>query len=164
MTKQMSTSYKLAISGIIMALYVVILYMTQGISFGAYQVRIATSLYAMSFIYPFLIIPLGLANFIANMIGGLGVLDMVGGCIVGILTTSAIVLIRKFHLPTWVCAVPIIFVPGLGVATWLSYLLNIPYPALALNLCIGQVIPGICGVVLIKALRNRLQNIGGITL
>ena len=36
---------KLTTSGIVIALYVVILFMTQSFSFGAYQIRIVTSLH-----------------------------------------------------------------------------------------------------------------------
>ena len=53
---------KLTTSGIVIALYIVILFMTQSFSFGAYQIRIVTSLYALSYLFPFLVIPLGLAN------------------------------------------------------------------------------------------------------
>ena len=35
---------KLTTSGIVIALYVIILFMTQSFSFGAYQIRIVTSL------------------------------------------------------------------------------------------------------------------------
>lgn len=150
---------KLTLSAIIMALYVVVLYFTQGFSFGAYQIRIATALYALSYLFPFLVLPLGLANFIANMLfGGLGLLDMAGGCMVGIVTTALIVLIRKRGWNRWLMVLPIILVPGLGVATWLSYLLNLPYPALALSLCIGQIIPSICGVLLVKTLQRTLHS------
>ena len=55
-------------------------------------------------------------------------------------------------------ALPIIFVPGMGVAIWLSYLLNIPYAAMAVNLVIGQIIPGIFGTALVKALRGRVLS------
>ena len=90
---------KLTTSGIVIALYVIILFMTQSFSFGAYQIRIVTSLYALSYLFPFLVIPLGLANFIANMLGGFGIIDMVGGFIVGIVTSGIVMLIKKFHLP-----------------------------------------------------------------
>ena len=46
---------KLTTSGIVIALYVVILFMTQSFSFGAYQIRIVTSLYALSYLFPFLV-------------------------------------------------------------------------------------------------------------
>ncbi|MCI6676206.1 MAG: QueT transporter family protein [Clostridiales bacterium] len=156
--KNLNNVQKLTISGIVIALYVVILFMTQSFSFGAYQIRIVTTMYALSYLFPFLVIPLGLANFIANMIGGLGLVDMVGGCIVGIVTSFLIVLIRKFHLNRALIFFPIMLVPGLGVALWLSPLLNFPYPALAVNLCIGQSVPAVCGVILTKVLERVFRN------
>ena len=135
---------KLTTSGIVIALYVVILFMTQSFSFGAYQIRIVTSLYALSYLFPFLVIPLGLANFIANMLGGFGIIDMVGGFIVGIVTSGIVMLI----------IFPITLVPGLGVALWLSPMVHMPYGALALSLCIGQTVPAVCGVALSKALEQ----------
>ena len=138
---------KLTTSGIVIALYVVILFMTQSFSFGAYQIRIVTSLYALSYLFPFLVIPLGLANFIANMLGGFGIIDMVGGFIVGIVTSGIVMLIKKFHLPRFM----IFF---LGVALWLSPMVHMPYGALALSLCIGQTVPAVCGVALSKALEQ----------
>lgn len=149
---------KLTTSGIVMALYVVILFMTQSFSFGAYQIRIATSLYALSYLFPFLVIPLGLANLIANVVGGLGIIDMVGGCIVGIVTSGVIVLIKKFHLPRFMIFFPIVLVPGFGVALWLSPIVNMPYGALALSLCIGQSVPAVCGVALTKVLERVFCN------
>lgn len=153
--KDMSKVQKLTLSAMIIALYVTVMYCTQSFSFGAYQIRIATSMYALSYLFPFLVLPLGLANFIANMLfGGLGLLDMVGGCLVGIVTSSLIVGIRKLHWNRLLIILPIILIPGLGVSTWLSYLLQMPYPALALSLCIGQIIPAICGVLLIQVLER----------
>ena len=42
-TKTVSQVQKLTLSAMIMALYIVILYVTQSFSFGAYQIRIATA-------------------------------------------------------------------------------------------------------------------------
>ena len=155
--ENMSKAQKLTFSAMIMALYIVVLYFTQSFSFGAYQIRIATSLYALSYLFPFLVLTLGFSNFIANMLfGGLGLLDMFGGCIVGIVATAIIVLIRRQGWNRWLMVVPIVLVPGLGVSTYLSYLLHMPYGALALSLCIGQVIPAICGVVLVNVLQRAL--------
>lgn len=149
----LSKTQKLTFSALIMALYIVILYFTQSFSFGAYQIRIATSLYALSYLFPFLVLPLGLANFIANaLFGGLGLLDMIGGCMVGIVTTYSIVLINKNQLNKWLIILPIVLVPGFGVSIWLAYLLHLPYLPLAISLCIGQIIPAIVGVLLVKNL------------
>lgn len=147
---------KLTISGIVIALYCVIMYFTQSISFGPYQVRIATSLYALAYLYPFLVLPLGIANFLSNMLGGLGPIDMLGGCFVGIVTAFLIVLVRKYKLPKWSCVIPIIVVPGTIVPIWLSLMNSLPYGLLVVSLCIGQIIPAIVGVILIKALSRVL--------
>ncbi len=153
--ERMSRVQKLTFSAMVMALYIVILYFTQSFSFGAYQIRIATSLYALSYLFPFLVFPLGLANFISNMFfGGFGIIDMVGGCLVGIVASGCIVLIRKKKWNRMLIAVPIVLVPGLGVAIYLSYFLSLPYPVMALNLCIGQLIPSVVGVILVKALER----------
>lgn len=153
--ENMTRVQKLTFSAMVVALYIVILYFTQSFSFGAYQIRIATALYALAYLFPFLVFPLGLANFISNMLfGGFGIVDMLGGCLVGILATACIVLIRRFHWNRWLIAVPIIFVPGLGVAVYLSYFLHMPYWLMAFNLCMGQLIPSVAGVALVKTLER----------
>lgn len=156
--RDFSKTQKLTISAMVMALYIVALYFTQSFSFGAYQIRIATSMYALSYFCPFLVLPLGLANFIANaLFGGLGLPDMAGGCLVGIVTSGTIVLIHKLHLPKLMIALPITFIPGLCVPIWLSYCLHIPYPPLAVSLCIGQIVPAICGTAIIILFEKRFS-------
>ena len=155
--ENMSKVQKLTVSAMVMALYVVVLYFTQSVSFGAYQIRIATALYALAYLFPFLVLPLGFANFIANFLfGGLGLLDWFGGCFVGIIVTAIIVLIRRKGWSRWLMILPIILVPGLGVSSYLSYLLHVPYSVLATSLCIGQSVPAVCGVVLVNVLQRAL--------
>ena len=155
--ENMSKVQKLTVSAMVMALYVVVLYFTQSFSFGAYQIRIATALYALAYLFPFLVLTLGFANFIANFLfGGLGLLDWFGGCFVGIIVTAIIVLIRRKGWSRWLMILPIILVPGLGVSSYLSYLLHVPYSVLATSLCIGQSVPAVCGVVLVNVLQRAL--------
>ena len=155
--ENMSKVQKLTVSAMVMALYVVVLYFTQSFSFGAYQIRIATALYALAYLFPFLVLPLGFANFIANFLfGGLGLLDWFGGCFVGIIVTAIIVLIRRKGWSRWLMILPILLVPGLGVPSYLSYLLHVPYSVLATSLCIGQSVPAVCGVVLVNVLQRAL--------
>ena len=97
--ENLSTTQKLTLSALVMALYVVVMFFTQSFAFGQYQVRIATAIYAMAGLYPFLILPLALANLLSNLVmGGLGPLDMIGGFCVGLLTTTLIVLVKKYNL------------------------------------------------------------------
>ncbi len=152
----MNSTKKLTISAMVVAAYIVLLYLTQSVSFGAYQIRIATSLYALAYAFPFLMVPMGVANLISNLLfGGLGPIDMIGGFLVGIGTTGLIVLIRKYNLSIWWVALSIILVPALGVSLWLSYLLHIPYSALVVNLAIGQTVPAVVGTILVRTLVRR---------
>lgn len=153
----MSKTKKLTISSIVIALYVVIMVITQSFAFGAVQVRLATSLYALSYIFPFLVLPLGLSNLLSNMLlGGLSIFDIVGGGFVGVLTALLVYGVRKYKLNTYLTILPIVFIPGLVVPIWLSAILNVPYSALAISLCLGQVIPAILGSFLIKLLKNKI--------
>ena len=107
----MSRLQKMTFSAMVMAIYIVVLSITSGFSFGAYQIRIATSLYALAYLFPFLVVPLGLANFISNMLfGGFGIVDMLGGCIVGMVAAACIVLIRRKNWNRMLIAVPIVLV------------------------------------------------------
>ena len=82
--KKMNRTHKLALSGMVMAVYIVVMYLTQSFAFLQYQVRIATAIYALAYLFPFLVLPLGISNLLSNLLmGGLGVLDIVGGGGVG---------------------------------------------------------------------------------
>ena len=132
---------------------------TQSFSFGAIQIRLATSLYALAYIFPFLVLPLGVSNLLSNMLlGGLSIFDILGGGLVGILTALLVYCVRKYKLNITLTILPIIFIPGLIVPIWLSMILNVPYSALAVSLCLGQVIPAILGSFLIKVLKDKIGD------
>lgn len=158
--KSKSNTKKLVISALVIALYVVTMTLTQSFAFGAVQVRIATCLYAFAYIYPFLVLPLGIANIISNMVlGGLGFFDIFGGGLVGIIAGLIVYSVRKYNKNISLITLPIIFVPGLIVPTWLSYLTGVPYKVLAVSLCLGQVIPAVVGLLLVTKLKDKIGDI-----
>ena len=53
MNQDYTKTQKLTISAICIALYLVVMLCTQSFAFGQYQVRIATALYGLSYIFPF---------------------------------------------------------------------------------------------------------------
>ena len=153
--KEWTVTRKLAFSALVVALYVAVMAVSAGFAFGQYQVRIATALYALAGVFPFLTVPLGVANFLSNaLLGGLGPLDMIGGVTVGLLTAGTIALCRRSFAPA-VAFAAITLIPGLGVPVWLSYLLNLPYSVLAASLLVGQAVCGVVGALLLSALRRR---------
>lgn len=154
MKEQFSTQ-KIAIAGLCIALYIVVMMCTQSFAFGQYQIRIATALYSLSAIFPFLIISFGLANVVSNTVmGGLGILDIIGGFIVGIVTTSIIAYGKSKGCGNWIIWLAITLVPGLGVPVWLSVLLDLPYWLLASSILVGQCISGFAGMLLVTALER----------
>ena len=137
----MSSSKKLSYSGIVIALYIVVVFATQSFSFGQYQIRVATALYALAFHFPFLVLPLALANMLSNLLmGGLGIVDAIGGLIIGLITSGSIVLLKRITRRAVLLVLPIALAPAFVVPIWLSVILNVPYLALVLSLLIGQVI------------------------
>ena len=151
--QHLNKTQKLTISSVVMAMYIVLMYLTQSFAFGQYQVRIATAIYGLAYLFPFLVVPLGLSNLIANMVmGGLGVFDIVGGGLVGLATAGCCALLGRARLSAWFVAVPITLIPALGVSLWLSSLLGVPYWVLAGSLLVGQAISGMVGAMLVNAL------------
>lgn len=146
---------KLAFSALCIALYIIVMAATQSFAFGQYQIRIATALYGLSAIFPFLIVPFTLANILSNVLmGGLGLPDIIGGGLVGFLTTTVIVMAKKYGCGNWIVWLAVTFVPGLLVPVWLSIILDIPYILLASTLLVGQCICGIAGLMLVSALER----------
>lgn len=155
--RDIKSSHKIAFSGMVIALYISIMFFSQSFAFGQYQIRIATSLYALAAFYPFLIIPLGIANFLSNFLfGGLGPLDMIGGLIVGILTALGCFKARKVSV--YLVGMPILLIPTLLVSSWLSILLNVPYLALFVSVGVGQIIPSAFGIFLVIFLEKNFKR------
>ncbi len=153
--KNLTNTQKLTLSGVTMALYIVVMYFTQSFAFGQYQVRVATAIYGTAYLFPFLVVPLGLSNLLANMVmGGLGFFDIVGGGLVGLLTAGCCALLGRRRLTTWSVIAPIALIPALGVSLWLSGLIGVPYWALAGSLLVGQAIAGVIGALLVNALKK----------
>ena len=151
--KQFNNTQRLTISAISIAMYLALMIGTQGFAFGQYQVRIATALYGLSAIFPFTIPAFSIANFVSNTVmGGFGLVDSIGGAIVGLLTTGLIVLAKRQGLGNWVLIPIITFVPGLIVPIWLTYFLPVPYWVLVSSLVVGQFVCGVVSYFLINAL------------
>ena len=155
MNQEFTKTQKLTISAVSIALFLTVMLYTQSFAFGQYQVRIATGLYGLTYFFPFLVIPLGLANILSNVLmGSLGPVDAICGFIMGVLTSGAVALGKRYGCGTWIVCAAVTLLPGFGVPAWLSYLLDIPYFVLVASLLVGQFISGISGMLLIKAMEK----------
>ena len=156
--RNLNKTQKLTISAIVMACYIVLMYCTQSFAFGQYQIRIATALYGLAYLFPFLVLPLGLSNLLSNMLmGGLGFFDIVGGGLAGILTAGACMLLGKKKLGKAFVIAPVTLIPALLVSSWLSVILNVPYTAMAISLLVGQFIAGVVSALLVKSLARAFN-------
>jgi uncharacterized protein (DUF2062 family) len=91
------------------------------------------------------------------LLGGFGFFDIVGGGLAGVLTAGCCALLGKYRLNRWLVALPVALIPALLVSTWLSYLLGLPYSAMAASLLVGQIIAGVVGALLVRALWKILK-------
>ena len=86
------------------------------------------------------------------LMGGLGLFDIVGGFIIGLITSGSIVLLKKVTNRAILLVLPIALAPALIVPIWLSVILNVPYFVLVLSLLVGQVISAYTlGLYIIKS-------------
>jgi uncharacterized membrane protein len=143
---------KLTISALIIACYIVLIAVFQNFSFGAINIRVSNCLYALCFTYPFLIIPMGIAVILSNLVfGGLGLIDIICGSIITMITCFIISKLKK----VWMIPLPMIFIVGFSIPLYLSFLLNIPYIILMPAILVGQIVPAILGVFIIKKLNKN---------
>ena len=103
--KEFTKTQKLTISAICMALYLLVMVCTQSFAFGQYQIRISTALYGLSAIFPFLVVPFGLANMFSNLVlGGLVLVStlIVGQAIAGVCGMLLVTALERSDLRTFV--------------------------------------------------------------
>lgn len=157
--KQTAAVYRIALSAVVVAVYFAVMLLTAEFSFGIYQIRIATALYALSMPFPFLVLPLGIANCLSNILGGMA-WDIGGGFLVGLLTAGICAAFGKFPLGRWkaLLVLPAIeLIPALSVPLWLAPTLGVPYWTLAASLLVGQIIPAFAGAFLVFLLEKRAK-------
>lgn len=151
---------KLTTSGVVIALYIVFVYFTQSISFGQYQIRLATGLYGLAYVFPFLCVPLGIANMLSNILFGGDIVNGCFGLIAGFITSVSICLLKMITNKKAFLVLPIAIVPSLIIPIWLSFSLNAPYHLLVLSLLVGQTITAYtCGIMVMKIAEKLNSNI-----
>jgi len=136
----------------ITGLYIVITYILAPVSFGPLQFRLAEALTVLPILYPEAVPALFLGVMLANIIGGLGMVDIIGGSLVTLLAAAVT---YKFRFSFIAYLSPIVF-NGVLVSLYLSVLFEIPYWITALQITASQaVVVLFFGYPLIKFLRAR---------
>jgi uncharacterized membrane protein len=120
----------------IAAIYVVLNIIFAPISYGPIQVRIAEALVVLPFIDPSAIIGLFLGCILANVIGPLGMVDIMGG---SLCTLVAAYLTYKVKNPK-LAPLPPVLINAFGVSIYVHLIFDLPYWITVLYIGIGEVI------------------------
>jgi uncharacterized membrane protein len=150
---------QIVLTAVFAALYSVGVVFLAPISFQVFQVRVADAMLplAMLFGWP-AVVGLSLGAFVANVFGGLGPVDMVGGALANFIATYAAWRIVTSRGRRWMLVgvgVEIVVVT-LVVGTYLSYLLAIPITISWLGILLGSLTAiGALGSILLYTLSRR---------
>jgi len=153
------SSIQIALTAVFAALYAVGVIFLAPISFQIFQVRVADALLPLAMIFGFpAMVGLSLGAFVANVFGGLGPVDMIGGALANLLATLIAwkIVSRKGKrwMPVGVAAE--ILVVTIVVGTYLSYLLAIPITLSWLGIFLGSLTAmGILGSILLYTFSRR---------
>lgn len=120
----------------IAAIYVILNIIFAPISYGPIQVRIAEALVVLPFIVPSAIIGLFIGCILANIYGGLGIVDIIGG---SLCTLVAAYLTYKLKDPK-LAPLPPVLINAFGVSIYLHLLFDLSYWITVLYIGIGEVI------------------------
>ncbi|NLC77830.1 MAG: QueT transporter family protein [Clostridia bacterium] len=121
-------------AAVIAAVYVVLCLAFQPLSYGVVQLRLAEALTLLPILYPEAILGLYIGALIANIFGGLGLVDIICGSLVTLLAAYATYLLRDTRL----AYLPPILFNALFVSAYLHLLFNWPYWLNVISIGISQ--------------------------
>lgn len=147
MTTKNHTAF-IAQSGIIAAMYIVLTFVAQPISFGAVQVRISEALCVLPVFTMSALPGLAVGCFLANLLSGATMADVLFGSLATLLGTVGTYILRErrpYHLlPPIICnaiIVPLVLIYAYGTA--------IAYPLLVISIAAGEIVGvGVLGSML----------------
>ena len=144
-------------AALIAALYVVLNIIFAPISYGPIQVRIAEMLVVLPYIMPSAILGLFTGCIFANIYGGLGIVDVIGG---SLCTLIAAFLTYKVTNPK-MAPLPPVLINAFGVSLYLHLLFDLPYWLTVLYIGIGEIIACyVLGYPLLVLLINNKKRLG----
>lgn len=157
--KPMISSRRIAIIGMIAAMYTALVLATPMFSFGPVQIRIAEALTILPVLTPLAIWGIALGCFVANLVASpLGPIDAVVGTSASIIAGIITWRLRDFRihgLPIASALSPVI-VNAIIIGAMLSVLYHTPFAPMALSVGAGQMIACMAlGLPLLKALERK---------
>jgi uncharacterized membrane protein len=129
-------AYHISRVALIAAAYAALTVALAPISYGPIQVRVSEALTVLAFVTPAAVPGLFLGCFIANLVGGLGLVDVVLGSAA---TLAAALLTRRMPSPL-LAPLPPVLVNAVVVGGYLSVLTRLPFITTFLYVGFGQVL------------------------
>ncbi len=154
---------KLVKAALVAAIYAVLTIILAPISYGPVQFRLSEILVLLAFINPTYIIGLTLGCLLANIFGGLGLLDIVFGTLATFLSVSAISLTAKYMKDNMIRLIiaslwPTIF-NAIIVGWMISIVANLPMLVTMLQVGIGEfVVVTLVGVPVFKFVSDKYRS------
>ncbi|NLW43638.1 MAG: QueT transporter family protein [Syntrophomonadaceae bacterium] len=144
---------KLTRAGLIAALYVALCLVFKATSFGIIQFRPAEALAVLPILYPEAIAGIFVGVLLSNILGGLGLVDIILGSLISLAAAYLTWYLRHSML----AYLPPIILNALLVSLYLHSLFNYPYWVSVLSIGISQtVVILLIGYPLINYLKKRL--------
>ncbi len=145
----------IAKAAIIAALYVALTLAFAPFSYGPIQVRVSEMLTVLPIFFPEAIPGLFIGCLLANVLGGLGLWDIIGGSLVTLVAAIGTYWLRR----TWLAYLCPVVANAFLVSAYLAPLFGVPYWATVLYVGLGEAIAvGAFGVPLAIILRKRLEK------
>jgi uncharacterized membrane protein len=133
----LSTRY-IAQVGIIASLYAVVTIALAPISYGPIQVRVSEALTILPYLTPAAIPGLFIGCVVANVYGGLGIYDIVGGSLCTLFAAFLTYFLSRTRKPI-LAPLPPVIVNALGVSLYLHFLFQLPYWLTVAYIALGEV-------------------------
>jgi uncharacterized membrane protein len=133
------TSRYIAQVGIIASLYAALTIVLAPISYGPVQVRISEALTILPFLTPAAVPGLFIGCVVANIYGGLGIYDIIGGSLCTLLAAGLTYLLSKTKRPI-LAPLPPVVVNAIGVSLYLHFLFRLPYWITVGYIALGEIV------------------------
>jgi len=151
----------LSIAGLIAAVYAVLSLVFQPISYGVYQVRIAEALTLIPFLTPAAIPGLYIGCLLANILGGMGWMDILIGPLITLIAafiTYWISTLKNLNTAMLLILAPLppVILNAIGVSAYLAPIIGVGFWFCAQMIGIGQIVSCYAiGLPLLLILRRR---------
>ncbi|MGB7061227.1 MAG: QueT transporter family protein [Candidatus Zixiibacteriota bacterium] len=130
--------------GIIAGLYAALTVVLAPISYGPIQLRVSEALTVLPYLTPAAVPGLFIGCLVANIFGGLGIYDVVGGSLLTLLAAFLTHLVARTRRPI-LAPLPPVLLNSLGVSLYLHLLFQLPYWFTVVYIAIGEI--GACFVL-----------------